>query len=95
MKIMVVCGFGLGSSMVLKLKLDEVLRAHGIKANTFCADMTTALGENYDIVFTSRDLAKRFENVTKPVVVIDNFLNKDEIAEKGLGPVREQLDPGK
>jgi PTS system ascorbate-specific IIB component len=81
--------------MILKLKLDEVLKANDIKANTFCSDMTMALSENFDIVFTSQDLAKRFATVTKPVIVINNFLNKDEIAEKGLGPIREQLDAGK
>ena len=38
MRIMVVCGFGLGSSMILKLKLDEVLKDGGVSATTFTAD---------------------------------------------------------
>ncbi len=91
MLIMVVCGFGLGSSMILKLKLDEVLKAHGIRVNTFCADMTTAVGEKFDMVLTSRDLATRFANVQKPVVVVDNFLSTNEIEEKAIPVIRELL----
>ena len=44
-RIMVVCGFGLGSSMVLKLTLDGVLKEEELQAETFCADETTAKGE--------------------------------------------------
>ncbi len=95
MRIMVVCGFGLGSSMILKLKLDQVLKDSDIQADTFCADMTTAMSENFDMVFTSNDLAKRFENIPEPVIVINNFLNKDEIREKGLDTVKELVDTGK
>lgn len=87
MRIMIVCEFGLGTSMLLKMKLDELLGRHGITATTFCADVTTAPGEACDILFTSRELAKRFTGAAKPVIAIDNFLDSDEIAQKGLGVI--------
>jgi PTS system ascorbate-specific IIB component len=89
LRIMTVCGFGLGSSMILKITLDGVLKENGIPAETFCADSTTAVGESFDIVFTSRDMAHLFKNLPKPVVVIDNFLSKDEITSKGLEVVKK------
>ena len=89
LRIMTVCGFGLGSSMILKITLDGVLKENGISAETFCADATTAIGEVFDVVFTSRDMASMFKNVTRPVVVIDNFLSKDEIRERGLEIVQQ------
>ena len=89
LRIMTVCGFGLGSSMILKITLDGVLKENGISAETFCADATTAIGEDFDVVFTSRDMASMFKNVTRPVVVIDNFLSKDEIRERGLEIVQQ------
>jgi PTS system ascorbate-specific IIB component len=89
LRIMTVCGFGLGSSMILKITLDGVLKENGISAETFCADATTAIGEDFDVVFTSRDMASMFKNITKPVVVIDNFLSKDQIAERGLEIVQQ------
>jgi PTS system ascorbate-specific IIB component len=77
--------------MVLKLTLDSVLKTEGIKAETFCSDESTAKGQNFDIAFTSKEMAQLFENIDKPVVVIDNFLNKEEVREKGLHVVQEFL----
>ena len=35
LRIMVVCGFGLGSSMILKMTLDEVLREQSTETRDF------------------------------------------------------------
>ena len=83
-RIMVVCGFGLGSSMVLKLTLDGVLKEEELQADTFCSDELSAKGEKFDMVFTSKEMSKLFKDSDKPVVVITNFLSKDEVREKGL-----------
>lgn len=91
MRVMVVCGFGLGSSMILKLKLDEVLKANNLSVETFCTDMTTAAGERFDVVLTSVDIAEKFSNVKQPVVVVKNFLDKAEIESKALPVIRELL----
>jgi ascorbate PTS system EIIB component len=88
LKIMVVCGFGLGSSMVLRMTLDSVLQEEGIKAETFCSDEATSRGERFDIVFTSKPLEKLFINSNKPIIVIHNFLSKAEVREKGLEIIR-------
>lgn len=87
-KIMLVCGFGLGTSLVLKLTLDKVLKSEGLEAQTFCSDENTAKGQNYDLVFTSKEMSKLFTGSTKPVIVIDNFLSQDEVREKGLEAIR-------
>ena len=91
-RIMVVCGFGLGSSLVLKMTLDDVLKEEALEAETFCADANTATGENFDAVFTSNELKHLFEGSPKPQVVIANFLSKDEVREKGLDIVRELIE---
>lgn len=88
-RIMVVCGFGLGSSMVLKLTLDGVLKEEGLQADTFCSDEIQAKGEKFDMVFTSQEMSKLFKDIDKPVVVITNFLSKDEVREKGLDKVKD------
>ena len=91
-KIMIVCGFGLGSSMVLKMTLDDVLIAEGITdVETFCSDSYTAHGQEYDMVFISPEWEYLFENTNKPQVVVTNFLSKDEIREKGLDVVKEVI----
>ena len=88
---MVVCGFGLGSSMVLKLTLDGVLKEENIQVDTFCSDEATARGQRFDAVFTSKEMQRLFENIEKPVVVIENFLSKDEVRQKGLDIVKDLI----
>ena len=88
-RIMVVCGFGLGSSMVLKMTLDGVLMEEGLDVETFCSDETQAKGEKFDMVFTSAEMSKLFKDTDKPMVVIENFLSKDEVREKGLDMVKD------
>ena len=90
-RIMVVCGFGLGSSMVLRMKVDKVLKKHGLKAKTFCADATTAPGQDFDAVFTSKELVDTFEGIEQPIVVIDNFMSEAEVEEKGLPVIKSLL----
>ncbi len=90
LRIMVVCGFGLGSSMVLRLTIDSVLKQAGLVAETFCSDESTSRGEKYDIVFTSQPLAHLFDGTKQPMIVINNFLSKDEVREKGL-PLIQQM----
>lgn len=88
LKIMVVCGFGLGSSMVLRMTLDSILQEEKISAETFCSDEATSRGEKFDIVFTSQPMAKLFTESKKPVIVISNFLSKSEVRSKGLEIIR-------
>lgn len=90
---MVVCGFGLGSSMILRMTLDGVLSDEGIKAETFCSDETTAKGESCHLILTSASLAKLFANNPQPVVIINNFLNKDEVRQKAV-PIIQKLMAG-
>jgi len=89
---MTVCGFGLGTSLVLKMTLDEVLSNHNIKAETFCSDAETAVGQRFDLVITSRDMEKLFANVPEPVVVVDNFLSTDEVQEKAIPVIQKMME---
>jgi PTS system ascorbate-specific IIB component len=92
-KVMIVCGFGLGSSMVLKMTLDDVITAEGLKdVETFCSDSYTAGGQDFDMVFVSKEWEYLFENSPKPRIVIHNFLSHQEIREKGLDIIKEHLN---
>ena len=87
---MVVCGFGLGTSLVLRMTLDEVLQQHKINADTFCSDADTANGQNFDLVLTSNEISKIFEEQDKPIIIISNFLSIEEVQEKTM-PVIQKL----
>lgn len=91
LKILTVCGFGLGSSMLLKMKVEEVLRKKGIQAAVETADMGSATSSACDLIFTSHELGNKMKvQTTTPIVMIKNFLDVNEIEEQGM-PVVEKL----
>ena len=80
MKIVAVCGFGVGSSVILKIKLTDVLKEMGIAADVVTTDLTTASSEQADLFVTSKEIgAQMTQKTDKPVAIVSNFLNKDEI----------------
>ena len=82
-KIQAVCGFGCGSSLFLKMKIQEVLKENDLEAEIFCGDVGTCTSTPCDVIFTSEELAARVaERSTVPVVTICNFVNKKEVTEK-------------
>lgn len=84
-KIQAVCGFGCGSSLFLKMKIQDILKEHHLEADVFCGDIGTCASVQCDVIFTSAELAERIISRTKiPVVTISNFMNKAEISEKLL-----------
>ena len=91
-KIIAVCGFGVGSSMMLKMKVDEMLKKNGIKASAETSDVGSATSVPCDVIFTSKELApKLMEKVKVPVIAITNFLSVQEIEEKGLEVVKNLI----
>lgn len=85
LKIQAVCGFGVGSSMLLKIKLSQVFKANGIDADVFTGDVGSATSTECDAIFTSAELGETLANKAKvPVIVINSFVNKAEIEEKAM-----------
>ena len=84
-KIQAVCGFGCGSSLFLRIKIDEVLKKNGITARTFCGDVGTACSADCDVIFTSPELGERMKERAKvPIIIINSFMDENEVTEKVL-----------
>ena len=89
--VLAVCGFGVGSSMILKMKIDDIVKAHGLDAEVLTADVGTAAATPCDVIFTSGELEASLKEQTQvPIVGILNFVNRKEIEEKGL-PILKML----
>ncbi|MBS3991311.1 MAG: PTS sugar transporter subunit IIB [Erysipelothrix sp.] len=85
LKVQAVCGFGVGSSTLLKMKLDQAFKKNGIVASVFAGDVATASSVECDVIFTSLELAETLNKRAKvPVVVIHSFVDKIEIETKAL-----------
>ena len=90
MKIVAVCGMGLGTSVLLKMNAEKVLQDLGIDADIEAADIGVARGaaQTADVVLTSEELAPEIGDVPAEVIVINNFFDLDEIHKKLSAAVR-------
>ena len=84
MKIVAVCGMGIGTSVLLKMNAEKALRSLDVDADVEAADIGTARGaaRMADLVLTSAELVEEIGEVPTEVIVIDNFTNLSEITEK-------------
>lgn len=84
-KIQAVCGYGCGSSLMLRMSIDDICKKNGLQAETFCGDVATCLANPCDAIFISKDLGERIIDRAKvPVIIIENFMSKKEVETKVL-----------
>lgn len=82
-RIQTVCGFGCGSSLMLRTNIEKIAKAHGIEIEAFCGDVASCCANDCDVIFISKELGERIKDRAKvPVIELDNFMNKAEVEEK-------------
>jgi PTS system ascorbate-specific IIB component len=89
MRIATLCGMGFGTSMMLKLFIDDILKAENIKAETIPWDLGSFKGQNTEIIVAASDMAMHLKNTNSIVVLIRNLVDKQEIKEKILAAIEE------
>lgn len=90
LNIITVCGCGLGSSLMAKVIIEKVVNDLGVSATITAADAGTAKGYRADLIVTTDTFAQRLGQVSAPLVVVSNFINREELKAK-LTPVVERL----
>lgn len=79
-KILTVCGLGQGTSLILKMNVEQAFNDQGIKVDVENTDLSSASGMSADFIFTSKELAESLSDHPSEVIVINNFFDMDEIA---------------
>ncbi len=84
MKIVAVCGMGIGTSVLLKMNAEKVLAQLGIEATVTAADMSTAsqLGFEANIVLTTPELVPSLQGLPAEIISIDHFFDLAELHRK-------------
>lgn len=88
MKILCVCGLGIGSSVFLRVSVGHVLDELGLKDYSLeVADIGSAQSAYFDMAVTSVELADNLgsklpESEKWRVVPIFNFIDKEELRTK-------------
>ncbi|WP_426366685.1 PTS sugar transporter subunit IIB [Mammaliicoccus lentus] len=81
-KAMVACRTGMGSSMMLKIKLDQVIKENDFPIDLEHDTMDALKGFNGDLIITLSDLVEDLKDVKPYVIGINNLTDKKEIQEK-------------
>lgn len=79
MKILCVCGLGQGTSLILRMNVETVLRDMGIQADVEHMDVSSAAGTSADYIITSNELSQSLSGVDAKVVIVNNYFDKEEI----------------
>ena len=88
LKILAVCGAGLGSSFACQMSAEAVLKDLGVDAKMDHTDISSVSGAQADIIIAAKNFEKQFERYTIscPTVFLERLVDKNEIREK-LVPV--------
>ncbi|MBQ1467653.1 MAG: PTS sugar transporter subunit IIB [Solobacterium sp.] len=81
-KAIVCCRAGMGSSMFLKIKADQVIAENSLPIKTVHGNMDTLIDFNGDLVITMSDLSEELQGKMPYVIGIDRVADKNEIKEK-------------
>lgn len=82
MKIMVVCGNGLGSSFIMEMNVKKALTEMGKTADVDHTDLASAKSEQADIFIGAADIVGQLNDGSRQIVTLENMMSIPEIKSK-------------
>ena len=97
MRVLTICGAGLGCSLLLKMFAQDVFDKLGVSVEIEASDVAFAKGTRADLIITSGTLVATLSEIKTPIIAIRNLMDKRELEDKirahlegleGAGPSR-------
>lgn len=84
MKIVTICGAGIGTSGILKVNAERALQRLGLAATVVAADIGSVARVVADaqVILTSAEFVEAIGPTRADVIVIENYFDGDELAGK-------------
>ncbi len=84
MKIVAICGAGVGTSAILKVNAERALGRLGISADVVASDVAglATTGTDAQVILTSPELVERIPRTNADVIVVDNYFDVSELERK-------------
>lgn len=84
MKIVTICGAGIGSSGILKVNAERVLQRLDIEADVVAADVGSIafVAADAQVILTSAEFVDAIGHTFAEVVVVQNHFDQQELTEK-------------
>lgn len=89
MKVLTVCGMGMGTSLMLLMEIQSLAKNNGIYVNGEAVDLGSAKSIPCDLIVASEEIAHELENMPVEVIGIKNLIDKQEIADKVLPAIKK------
>ncbi|SHE36720.1 PTS system IIB component, L-Asc family [Seinonella peptonophila] len=86
-KILAVCGLGQGTSLILRMNIEQVLNEFGVTADVEHMDVSSASGIEADLIVTNSELAKSLPEQQEKIVIVENYFDLDEIKDALQGHI--------
>ncbi|AHG72342.1 PTS sugar transporter subunit IIB [Mannheimia bovis] len=82
MKIMAVCGSGLGSSFMMEMNIKKALNKIGVEADVSHTDLASVTPNDADLFVMAKDIAASSNVPADKIIVIKNMVGLAEFEEK-------------
>ncbi|MDG2916243.1 PTS sugar transporter subunit IIB [Bisgaard Taxon 10/6] len=82
MKIMAVCGHGIGSSFMMDMNIKKVLKKLGVDAEVEHTDLASVNANDADLFVMANDIADSSGLPKDKILVIKNIVGTKELEEK-------------
>jgi PTS system ascorbate-specific IIB component len=84
MKIVAICGAGVGTSAILKLNAARAPPRLDLEADVSATDVASVqtVGADAQIILTSPELVDRIGKTYADIIVIENYFDLDELTRK-------------
>lgn len=79
LKIVTVCGAGVGSSVMLRLYTQQVLESEGIEATVDASDIGSLDPNQYDLIVTTSTFVSNIRSNEDHIVKVDNMMDKEAL----------------
>ncbi|OOF32677.1 PTS sugar transporter subunit IIB [Salinivibrio costicola] len=84
MKITVVCGHGLGTSLMMEMSIKQIIKDLGVEASVDHIDLGSVSGTDADIFVGTNDIAQQLQamSVSPRIVALDNMVDKEAMKSR-------------
>jgi len=83
-KIVTICGAGIGSSGILKVNAERVLKKLDLNASVVAVDLASLaeVAQDAQVILTSAEFVDAIGKTWADVIVIDNYFDTEELTAK-------------
>lgn len=82
MKINTICGNGLGTSLILKINVDKILKELNIKANVQATDIGSVKSGDAELLVTTTQFESNLKSIDKDIIYVNNVMDKANLKEQ-------------